>query len=64
MNLTEIIKAIDDGKKVYWNNKAYKVVKDKNNEYLIKCISNGHCIGLTWADGKTLNAKENEFFTN
>jgi hypothetical protein len=63
MILEDIKQAIEDNKKVYWSNKAYEVIKDKIGQYLIKC-SNGHCIGLTWQDGTTLNGNENEFFTN
>jgi hypothetical protein len=62
MNLEQIKKAIAEGKKVYWSSGLYEVIKD-GNQYLIKCSSNGHCIGLTWADGKTLNGKESDFFT-
>ena len=63
MTLQEIKEAVDNGKTVYWENGNYTVVKnDKNGEYFIKA-SNGYCIGLTWADGKTLNGKEEEFFT-
>lgn len=62
MNLSEIKEAINNGKKVFWSNKSYEVVKDKKNQYLIK-HSNGSCIGLTWADETTLNGKEKDFFT-
>lgn len=61
MTLTEIKEAINQGKKVYWSNLLYEVVKGKE-DYLIKC-SNSSVIGLTWADGATLNGKEEEFFT-
>lgn len=63
MNLQQIKQAIADGKKVYWASALYEVIKDNIGQYLIKCKSNGHCIGLTWADGVTLNGKEEEFFT-
>jgi predicted RecA/RadA family phage recombinase len=62
MNAHEIKQAINNGKKVYWSSKAYQVIKDKNNEYFIKCTLNEHCIGLTWADNTTLNGKEEDFF--
>jgi hypothetical protein len=61
MNLEQIKAAVDSGKKVYWSNKGYQVVKDKAGDYVIKA-SNGHMIGLTWADGETLNGKEKDFF--
>lgn len=61
MNLEQIKAAVEAGKKVYWSNKGYQVVKGKDGEYAIKA-ANGHMIGLTWADGKTLNGKEKDFF--
>ena len=61
MNLEQIKAAVEAGKKVYWSNKGYQVVKGKDGEYAIKA-ANGHMIGLTWADGKTLNGNEKDFF--
>lgn len=63
MNLEQIKQAIAEGKKVYWASALYEVTKDSRGQYHIKCKSNGHCIGLTWADGTTLNGKESDFFT-
>ena len=63
MNLQEIKQAIDQGKNVYWSGTGYQVVKDNAGEYLIKCTSNNHCIGLTWQDNVTMNGKESDFFT-
>lgn len=63
MNLQQIKQALLEGKKVYWASALYEVIRDSRGEYLIKCSSNGHCIGLTWADGVTLNGKESDFFT-
>jgi|LakMenEpi03Aug12_release.lakeMendotaPanAssembly.Ray.scaffolds.fasta_scaffold847128_2 hypothetical protein len=62
MTLAEIKKTIEDGKCVYWKDINYKVVLDSKGEYLIKCQSNNHCIGLTWADDVTLNGKEEDFY--
>lgn len=62
MTAKEIKEQVNKGKTVYWKSSIYKVIKDSNNEYLIKCESNNHCIGLTWMDGETLNGKEDEFF--
>ena len=62
MNLQEIKQAIEAGKKVYWSNTSYEVIKDKIGQYLIKC-TNGSAIGLTWQDGTTMNGKEKDFFT-
>lgn len=53
--VTAIKKAVDEGQKVYADTKAYVVVKDSIEQYLIKCLFNSYCIGLTWADGITLN---------
>ena len=63
MNLQEIKQAIDQGKNVYWCGPGYKVIQDNAGEYLIKCTSNNHCIGLTWQDNVTMNGKESDFFT-
>lgn len=62
MNLQEIKKAVNEGKKVYWANTAYEVVHDKYDQWFIVCTLNNHAIGLTWRDGVTLNGKEEEFF--
>jgi len=47
MNVKEIKKHIDDGHKVTINNRAYKLIKDNLNQYLIICLLNDYCIGLT-----------------
>ena len=66
MNIKEIKKAIDDGKKVRWSNRAYDVIKDKIGQYLIHCNLNDHCIGLHGLEGteyeNKLNGKEKDFF--
>jgi hypothetical protein len=62
MTLQEIKSAVDAGKIVHWSSLLYQVVKDNRGEYLIKCGQN--YIGLTWADGVTLNGKEKDFFIN
>lgn len=61
MNLQQIKQAIEAGKKVYWVNNSYEVIKDKIGQYLI-VHDRGHCIGLTWQDGVTLNGDERDFF--
>jgi hypothetical protein len=63
MTLDEIKAAIDSGKRVHWASTNYSVIRDNLGQYLIICSSNNYCIGLTWRDGKTLNGKESEFFT-
>jgi hypothetical protein len=62
MTLQEIKRAIADGKKVYWTNLGYEVIKDSLGEYLVICHSNNHCIGLTSRDGIKVNGKEEDFF--
>lgn len=61
MTLTEIKAAITAGKKVCYENSSYSVIKDNKDQYLIS-HANGHCIGLTWQDGVTLNGNEQIFF--
>lgn len=61
MTLNEIKEAVDNNKVVHWSSVLYQVIKS-NNEYLIKCLSNGYMVGLTWRDGKTMNGNEEDFF--
>lgn len=60
MTTEEIKKAIDEGKAVRWSTELYKVIKDNKGQHLIICGSSA--IGLTWADGVTLNGKEEDFY--
>jgi len=62
MTLQEIKDAIASEQTVYWGNKSYTIVKDKYDQYFIK-HTGGHCIGLTWQDGVTMNGNEEQFFT-
>jgi hypothetical protein len=62
MTTQQIKDAVLQGNKVYYSHKGYEVITDKHNQWFIHCIANGHCIGLTWADDKTLNGIEQEFF--
>ena len=62
MTLQEIKDAVLAGKTVHWATKAYVVVHDEIGQWLIKCLINDSCIGLTWRDGVTMNGNENEFF--
>ena len=61
MTLSEIKEAVDAGKTVHWSNALYSVIPSCG-DYLIKCSSNNHCIGLTWQDGVTMNGKEEDFY--
>ena len=62
MTLQEIKHAVESGFVVHWATKAYRVVKDDVGQWLIVCDINGHCIGLTWIDGVTMNGEPDEFF--
>ena len=61
LSLSDIETAIYNGFTVYWKNNNYQVIKDKIGQYLIKCLSNSHCVGLTKADG-TLRDDPKDFF--
>lgn len=63
MTVEEIKAAVDAGKKVYCGNRGY-VVEKWADGYNIVFKANNHAIGLTWKDGVTLNAKEEDFFTD
>lgn len=62
MNLHEIKSAIENGQAVKWQNDGYNVIKDGNGQYLIEFEANRHSIGLTHADGQTLNGCEADFY--
>ena len=63
MTLQEIQAAVMAGQTVYWASTLY-VVKYASaiDEFLIYCLSNDTCIGLTWQDGVTMNGSEDQFF--
>ena len=63
MTLTEIQRAVQQGLPVHRQSPGYLVEQaHRDGKCLIRCLSTGHCIGLTWADGLTLNGKEEDFF--
>ena len=62
MKLEQIKAAVLAGRTVHWKNGAYRVVHDSVGQWLIKCEFNGHCWGLTWANGTTMNGDESDFF--
>ena len=63
MTLAEILRAVDEGLTVHWQDEGYVVERAPNGgNCVIRSLSTGHCIGLTWADGITLNGKAEEFF--
>lgn len=61
MELAEIKEAVLAGKTVHWSNEGY-VVTHHNGRFGIKFIPSGHYIGLTWADGVTMNGREEDFY--
>ena len=63
MTLQEIQAAVMAGQTVHWASTLY-VVKYASaiDEFLIHCLSNDTCIGLTWQDGVTMNGSEDQFF--
>ena len=61
MSLDDIKTAIYNGYRVHWKSNNYLVLKDKIDQYLIKCLSNSYCVGLTRSDG-TLIEDPNHFF--
>lgn len=63
MRLQEILRALDEGLQVHWQNRGYVVERSAvGGACVIRSLLTGHCICLTWADGLTLNGKESEFF--
>lgn len=62
MTAEQIKSAVTAGKRVYWGNEGYEVIKDSLGQYLIIYTPSGYCIGLTHRDGQTLNGKEADFF--
>jgi hypothetical protein len=59
MTLDEIKQAIAEGRKVYHHNKNYEVIQDGLGRYMVVSGFNGYTVGL----GKTLNGKEEDFFS-
>jgi hypothetical protein len=66
MTLDEIKAAVRAGKTVHWANKGYVVVRHvrKSGEEAWSLVfePNGHGIGLTHADGVTMNGEQEKFF--
>ena len=61
-NAQEIRDAVDAGHTVCWSHDGYRVIKDNAGQYLVHCLGNNHCVGLTWQDNVTLNGKLEDFF--
>lgn len=64
MNISEIQKAIETGKTVYWQNHAYTVVKGKwgLDETLFIEGPNGHRVCCE-SNGQLINSNPSDFFT-
>lgn len=61
-SFTETLKkAVDEGKRVYYLNENYQVVKDQTGQYLIKCNFNNAISSVFWADNETLNGKPEDY---
>ncbi len=61
MTLSEIKAAVSAGRTVHWKQPTYRVICSLG-QWLIACEFNGHCIGLTWTDGVTMNGKPEDFY--
>jgi hypothetical protein len=68
MNKQEIIQAVNEGKKVFWSNTSYQVIKDSKGQFLIQYAGGKNYIGLHGVEGtiyeNVLNGKEEDFFIN
>lgn len=62
MTLREIKAAVESGRRVFWCNPGYEVVRDRVGQWIIKCHINGSCCGLTWRDEYTLNGEQEDFY--
>lgn len=62
MQLKEIKDAVESGKTVHWANTGYIVFKDSLNQWLIVCLRNFDCVGLTHKDGVTMNEDPEMFY--
>lgn len=62
MTLEEIKQAALAGKTVHWMNDSYTVFASNKHNFYIVHYHNTNCIGLTWADGVTMNGKPEEFY--
>jgi hypothetical protein len=70
MTLEQIKAAVREGRKVYWSNARYTVtlsIGRRTGEERWLIVSDAgragaNAIGLTWADGVTMNGKPEEFY--
>lgn len=67
MDVEEIKQAAREGRRVHWKSELYVVRyypadHTWSEQFLVVCEANGSAIGLTWADGVTLNGKPEDFY--
>ena len=63
MTLAEILRAVEEGLPVHWQSPGYLVDRaHRDGKCVIRCLFTVYCIGLTRADGVTLNGREEDFF--
>ena len=61
-DLATLTKAVDNGETVHWKSTIYRVVHSYEDQYLVMCSLNDHCVGLTSLDG-ILQGNIEDFFT-
>ena len=54
---SQIKQAVREGATVFCDTEAYVVENPVGDQWLICCVFNDYCIGLTHRDGVTLNGK-------
>ena len=66
MTLEQIKAAVREGNTVHWSNEGYVVklhrFRSGEEQWSVVCIYNDHAIGLTHADGVTMNGEPKEFY--
>lgn len=55
MDRQELIKAMDEGKEIYWQSDNYKVYKDSIGQYLVTSRFNGFTTGIFHKVGDGMN---------
>ena len=58
LTLAEVKKAVDEGKTVFADTQAYRVIKERG-EYKIICLLKGFCVGLHGREGTKYADKMN-----
>lgn len=65
MNIEQIKTAVREGKTVHWSSSLYVVIfhtfASGKEQWLVKCLRNDHCTGLTNSKGEMAES-ENDFF--